>query len=615
MSRFSEPLTLRIFAHSPAGDRFPLQVATLEPRKTLEVDVAETLAGAGAPLLEGSLRVHFVGDDNMVQSWLLLEGPGGVTEIPLMLAGTAPAQEWALVTWPPGLQTLPAPEVFLAIHNLGESPVQVTLMRRDESEYLEIPPGGTEIVPASSASDSSRGWLRLSHDGSPAQIVASSMMLDEGRLARLPAFPLTPEKRQETSYSSLGIDPFASTRSSLVRRSFLSLFDHRIDGPSQAVEIKLLSLDTGKVFSSRTLHLKPSGYRELELPLNETGPAGDELRLQVDSELGSIHPFVLSFGDDGGLVEAELMGLGIAHSSGTYPLPKLSSHEVATTFLNLGSATTEIYSNIEWERGLYALPPIKVPPGAAYHLDFNDLAQNTPEDLLGRSLNPDFEQGFFQWTVRRGSRQILARTEVRDRGSRDTYGYNCTSCCPEFPWGGTEPSVAAFYPGITEPLTALEYIENCTGITLGPYYASPSQINYSSPLSWTGTLVSSQGVTSQVASFVGTGTYTWTNCSLQSRAFFGDVPIAVNSQCAEEKAPGLNPGLPCSVQTGTCVLCYYCCGRLLEMGKCICDQLPGSGSQKSWCKNFVQLTKCITCQGFCLSGQGCSPWPPCGTPQ
>ena len=197
---------------------------------------------------------------------------------------------------------------------------------------------------------------------------------------------------------------------------------------------------------------------------------------------------------------------GQAHHNGTYPLLNVSRGAVSTTWLNLGAATAKVVAQLDWEGGgSYALPEISIAPGASHRLDFAELIRNAKPDLLERELNSSYQKGFFRWSARGGSRKLLARTEVGPAdGGR--FGFNCTGCCLEFPYGAIEPGSATFLAGSSASFVAGEYRNTCSGGLLGPYSATSPVLTVPSPFTWNGFTLRASGPGSGTLSFTATAT-------------------------------------------------------------------------------------------------------------
>ena len=179
---------------------------------------------------------------------------------------------------------------------------------------------------------------------------------------------------------------------------------------------------------------------------------------------------------------------------------------MSTTWLNLGATTAKVVAQLDWEGGgSYALPEISIAAGASYRLDFAELIRNAKPDLLERELNSSYQKGFFRWSARGGSRKLLARTEVGP-AEGGQFGFNCTGCCLEFPYGAIEPRRAIFLVGWSASFVASEYRNTCSGGLLGPYYPSSPLLAAPSPFTWNGFTLRASEPGSAFLSFSATAT-------------------------------------------------------------------------------------------------------------
>ena len=179
---------------------------------------------------------------------------------------------------------------------------------------------------------------------------------------------------------------------------------------------------------------------------------------------------------------------------------------MSTTWLNLGAATAKVVAQLDWEGGgSYALPEISIAPGASHRLDFAELIRKAKPDLLERELNSSYQKGFFRWSARGGSRKLLARTEVGP-AEGGQFGFNCTGCCLEFPYGAIEPGSATFLAGSSASFVAGEYRNTCSGGLLGPYSATSPVLTVPSPFTWNGFTLRASGPGSGTLSFTATAT-------------------------------------------------------------------------------------------------------------
>ncbi len=243
--------------------------------------------------------------------------------------------------------------------------------------------------------------------------------------------------------------------------------------------------------------------------LGNVGPTfPNEVRITVDHP-GSPRSLLVSgakLSRSGQVQSIPFFQDGQAHHNGTYPLLNVSRGAVSTTWLNLGAATAKVVAQLDWEGdGSYALPEISIAPGTSHRLDFAELIRNAKPDLLERELNSSYQKGFFRWSARGGSRKLLARTEVGP-AEGGQFGFNCTGCCLEFPYGAIEPGSATFLAGSSASFVAGEYRNTCSGGLLGPYSATSPVLTVPSPFSWNGFTLRASGPGSGTLSFTATAT-------------------------------------------------------------------------------------------------------------
>lgn len=66
-------------------------------------------------------------------------------------------------------------------------------------------------------------------------------------------------------------------------------------------------------------------------------------------------------------------------------IPRLQDNDVWTTVLNIGDKPAQVYGQLFWDGGTYAVPdPLQIPPGGAGTFDFRKIVDDATLDLLGR---------------------------------------------------------------------------------------------------------------------------------------------------------------------------------------------------------------------------------------
>jgi hypothetical protein len=577
-SRFAEPIPLEIQVTSAEGDLFVVSIEDLEPRGSLEVDLLADVKSAGAQLEPAAVRVSFFGDKEMVQAWLLVSGEAGQLEVPLLSRNDESAWQWTTFwdtrLYREALRLRPR----IAFVNTEATPVSLTLDLQNaggssKRTVRRIPPLGTYVWNPSVRSLRRPGALRAQHDGAPGQVLPIGY-LEGGRfLAALPVLGSS-AVAESVVYDSTTL-PLGTGNEN---RPILSLFhpggEHR--EPAQ-VRVAVIEALSGEALGTVKRWLAPEEIQSLDLrplmPEAFSSPAR-MLRLQVLSEDGPLLAMGVSLSPAGVATDIALIPRQKVHDSGTYPIPNLEDHQVVSTFLNLGSTEAELFGHLSWADGEYALAPIRVAPGAAVRVDFQELMDRAEPDLQGRIFQPGDSPAYFQWLSRRGSSELIARTEIRPLASADSYGFNCFGCCEEFPAGGIEPGFAAFAVGGSADFVPVEFIDTCSG-TIGPYSATPISTSYSSPLGWNYSQVWSGGLTNQMVSFSGDGFYMWVDCEERHRTFVGDAPAVAEDECQEEHNPGFDVGRGCcGIHGADTVACNSCCDKQHMVAICRCNKIP-----------------------------------------
>jgi hypothetical protein len=596
VNRFADPIDYEARAVSLAGQTFPLGGDSVPPRGVVEIDLQDALSIAPASFDEGSIEIRYFGDPEMTQAWTVLSGPFGPLEQPLTKTTLATSREWTSF-WDLSMlgSSLEARPLF-AFHNSGGAPVLLTLSWIPSEGDPRVVRRGISsahtalIEPPGRSSDSTSGRMIARHDGEPGQVSVAAFLADGS--AVLSALPMaSPESLQGSrDLEGLGFPAVEGVRAAI------SILDARYAGEPQAVRLALLYRESGALFASADMWFRPGDIRTVQLSSLIPSDAAVELRdlrVSISSQEGRIMAAGLVLPPDGTVVDMALIPRAKAHDSGTYPVPAIETHEVATTFVNVGEETAQLFGHFTSDRGEYALEPIEVAPGASYRLDFGALAALEQPDRLGRRLDPAFDLGFFQWFSRRGSSELLARTEARRKGDSDLIGFNCFGCCAESPSGAVIPQSIGFDVGESPELVAVEYVDTCAGPT-GPYYAYPNALFYSAPLTWNGQAISTTAYANQQVAFQGSGEYTTVTCSTKTITFFGSGK-ATSDKCLKENHPEFDPKRSCGDQTPNCSACYTCCDKQKDTADCRCAFL---GSPSS-CTEGARAS-CQKCKQVCV---------------
>ncbi len=605
-SRFVEAVPLEVRMTSLSGEVLVVANEYLEPRSTLEVDLLAALSRVGHRFQPSSVQVSFFGDKEMIQAWLLTSGWSGLLETPLASQSDESSWQW-ISFWDTRLygEVEPA-KPRLSFVNIEATPVKLTFDlsipgQEGERSQIEIPALGTYLWQPAGDSSPSRGSVQIEHDGAPGQVMATGYLQGPRFLASLPLV---------SSSSVMEFNRYDSPTLPLGARSenrpILSLFNPSQDsGPPVLVRIALVDLLSGNALASTELSMVPSEVTSLDLrslwPRVLAGNGQRGLRVQITTDGAPVMVHGISLASSSSAVtDIELIQRQKVHQSGTYPIPNLEENQVVTTLLNLGDTTAELFGHLSWELGEYALPAIKIAPGAAYRIDFQKLVHRAEADLRGRLFQPEDSTTYFQWLSRRGSSELIARTEIRPLDSSDLYGFNCFGCCEEWPVGGIEPGFATFGTGGQADFVPVEFIDTCAG-TMGPFTAFPTSSSYASPLGWNYNKVWSNSETNQTVSFTGDGQYMWIDCTERSRTFVGDGPVVADNKCALTHHPGFDLSLGCCGTHGSNVqACNDCCAKELKVAKCRCDKIVNPIKRKA-CNIFADKAN-SKCTGPCNVG-------------
>ncbi len=575
VNRFADPIDYELRVLSPSGQTLPLGGDVIKPRGVLEVDLKEALSIAPPIFRRGTLELRYFGDPAMTQAWMILSGSRGVTAKPLLKLANSTESEaiaaWDLSAHPDAASIEP----LIAVHNSGPTPIRFTISWRpaeaDEKIVRRmIPPFHTLFLRAPrqiGKMDSGALWAH--HDGTPSQVSVAGFLVTSEQVLGTLSLQAPSTIASPSTFEGF---PLPNTPNAKV---FVSLFNPGwTDGPED-IDVVLADLTTGDARVTRHVVLPPRALKTVDVrQLVADEAAGDlgRVRVRIASKRGPMLASGYAITTDGAYIDLPLISREKSHGTGTYPIPALKSYDVQTTFINLGEERALLYGYFSSDQGEYALEPIELPPGATHRLDFQELADNCQPDRLGRRIDPDFESGFFQWTSREGSIELLARTEIRPRDGTDTVGFNCFGCCEEFPSGDVIPGDVGLDVGETTGLETVEYVDTCAGRT-GPYHAYPDSLYYSAPFSWNGWQLSASGLSNQTVSFDASGEYWWVTCIQRLRHFFG-FGDATSDRCMHDYGPDGYDESPdangCHGQTSNCGTCYTCCEKIKDVGECRC---------------------------------------------
>jgi hypothetical protein len=568
LNTFSDPMTADLSAIDARGEARPLGSFTVEPTRHLALSVRELLAGAPATFATGSLRLSFVGDFEMLQAWAVLRGKAGATELPFKGIGKELAQAM-LSFWDAGAVRAGRAAPRYDLFNGGADPltVQVELLQgtgpgRPRTVRRRLRPGSRlTVLPLGVAPDLVAGAVRITHDGDPGALAISGLLVGDAFRAVLPVAPPGDPVRP-SEFHAVGL-PLAA---GLDRGSARPVVVLRNPGEvEQRVAVTVLDQATGAELQTRERRLRGGEVQALDLTSAAAAAAPTRLRIRGERGL-QVAGFVEQA--TGGATDIAFFSRSEAHKSGSYPLLPLAEAEVGTTLVNLGREPARVLAQIFWRTGAWSLPPIDIPPGASYRLDPEALAAEGAADILGRTLDPAYEQGFLQW-VSTGGHELIARTEARAKDSADAIGFSCFGCCARNSTGSIMPGTVNFSIGQTPFFQACETITTCNSV-LGPYPALITQLTYAAPFSWDGVRIGASGAAFQNVRFDGIGEkiYNLQTCDVEEKGIFGRGDA---DTCQKTHNPrNFDAGRTCTSQTFTCTDCYTCCSNVYEQEVCRC---------------------------------------------
>ena len=583
MNATAFPQTLDIAAVSPDGETLALGQYLAEPQRHLAVDLTAVIPENQPEFHRGSLSVRLLGDPQALAGWVVLRRGIQTLEVPLSSAAKTPGE--LLSFWSP----TPGAEARYHLLNSGEVPVayRVELGRGGETlarKNGHLMPGERQTLRPAVVAGSAEGWIRVKPRGKAGSLTVFGMIEGADHLARLPwAAPADLEKG--TAQDAIRLPDLES--------AILSVFQPRAG--SAPIELDLVDLMSGSLLARGTVEPEPGV--PVSVVLGELFPVSPSRETRL--RLRGSEPFLVSGCSRlpaGEVVDLAFFPTANAHPSGLYPLPGLEGHEVVTTLVNLGDEPAQIGAQVSWNGGTRAIGPFEVPAGGAHRLDFATIAEAGEADVLGRTLDPAYEEGFLQWTVIRGSRQLIARTEARPRDGHDAFGFNCFTCCESIPRGVTVPGSISFAPGQTPSFQSCMMFEQCSGSS-GPYYVPPQTVTAPSPFTWNGQNVGASGGGSKILSFTAEGLEFKADCTSSSLIFPGEGDAdTCKAQC--------NPNFPlqtqCKNQTGNCTTCFACCNA--QFGELFCRTEQFNSAQRIY-------NECVL---LCKQSFGCGnpPAPP-----
>jgi len=514
INTFSEPIDLGVSALDPKGRELASTVLTVEPARHRVLPIASLVGSSPVGVSsQGSLRLDYVGDKDMLQAWVVRRDAGGVTEVPLKKVSADTERQltsfWDLRRSSPrgrqdvqfwlvngGTETLPFRIETTGPERLGRV-VYSGVLQPGEQRAWE--PRGAGVSAA-------HGVVNFVHDGTPGALAVAGFVQGRGVLATLPI--ATPEMRLlSPRYDAVRV-PFFHELLLGLGEGVVTLANTADRAQNVAVQIFATGVMAGTLLGEAEVEVRPGEARSVELG-NVLRPqealSSETARVTVRGEL----PGLLVEGLSRSYLTGETIELSFfprekVHPNGSYPVPDPKRFRVSTRLVNLSEEDSRIVGQVSWNGGTYSVGPVVIPPGSSHEVDFRQMAALGEEDIAKRTLPASFSGGFFHWTVQGGGTEIIARTEVAPDGGLDTFGFNCFGCCFESSKGAVLPSSTTFATGSSAPFEGVEFIDSCSG-TMGPYTPVGAAWSYASPFTWNGTTVSASAPDSQSLSFSAMG--------------------------------------------------------------------------------------------------------------
>ncbi|HEX2162893.1 MAG TPA: hypothetical protein VHM02_02985 [Thermoanaerobaculia bacterium] len=581
ISTVADAVVFDLEAFSPDGERFPLGRHAVTPTNHLHLDLRELLRPYGeATPEEGSLRLSFTGDDRTLSGWLIQDEGGRQLEIPLVSSLASVGTQWQSY-YDLGNHRQLQPSYYFANH--GAVPVSYQISLGLEGRVLTSAVG--IISPGESVSLRSmvggerlprRAWLQFDHDGEHHVITASGFLEGPEHLTSL---PITPAEHKPAKTHHVVRVPMGGNRSTVVT----------LWAPEEAstVAIRLLSSPDGHEIVTRTAVLQAGEVRMIQLDsLLRRGIGQPEARLLIEGS-APVHVSGFSENADGSAVDLAFFGGSYGHSTGSYPVLDVEEHEVFTTLVNIGEELASVVVELYWQGGAYSYGPFPLRSGESRRVSVDDLIRDQTPDLLGRRVPPSIAAGLLRWATV-GAGDLIARTEVRKRGSNDSFGFNCKSCCEQLPYGAIVPDLVEFLPGQSVPFQSAYYYSACDG-TMGPYPITPESKVVPAPFSWNGTTVTASSAADADIEF---------EAQVQGRSFMCFAIfrwILGKGRAALCKRVHLDPfsaTQACTLQTSTCLLCNACCWSQYNYKVCIGKDPFLRDSERNTCLGLCAAEKC-----------------------
>ncbi|MEM7049336.1 MAG: hypothetical protein AAF604_06740 [Acidobacteriota bacterium] len=564
LNSVTDPVTFELAALRLDLGTLPLGSYRVEPNRHLDIPL-DDLVSVSPGFENGTLRLSFLGDASTLQAWLVLEQGLRIMELPLVEPTTSEQARKSYFWTTPSADSSARPMVKLYNRGgqaivasvrfssglKGKSKVRTLVLQAGELRSVEFEPG--------------TGWLTLSHDGDPGDLLSSAYLLGRRTLDQVAG---SGAYAKATVWESLPIAALRN-REGRDRGTAVLLFNSGL--APLGVTLQTLS-SSGEQIGRRRLSV--AGEKVVQVDV-ATAP-GSRLRISGDNTGLLVAGSTMSDGS-GTRRWLTFFAAEEAHASGQYPLLPLKSHDVTLDLVNLDHRDASIVAQFYWQGGTYAYGPFGISGGSARRLSVEEIVAEGAPDLLGRKLPKDLPRGFLKWKVRSGPRAMLGRVEAQLRDGQAAVGFNCTGCCWEIPYGSIEPSFVDFEHGQSVSFLACVNYDTCSG-EMGPYPAYSISTTAPSPFSWDGSSVSASAAAEADLSFSA-----WQEELQPPDCFSFDVPydgVGVASACKALLKKAHNPTQfwsavqACTHQVGSdpagtrCARCRSCCNAQKAHSTC-----------------------------------------------
>lgn len=613
LNAVAEPVRVELTALGVEGEVLPLGEFQVGVTRHVTIPLREAIRPAGRQFHQGSLRLSLIGDAYTVQAWSVVNRGPQYAEFQFQPRYKTPRNDMAAL-WDSNAAG-GARAVFHLV-NTGDSPLawQAEFVgrslpdrvrpieredppriaeregRQEEEEELRqlagtLDPGQSHRLELGLGAS----FLRIRHDGHRGALRVAGLLEGRDHLSLIPVVGRE-EWEQTRVHEAIRVSWDPKVRGSAV----LSLFN--VSDEETRATVEAFDSVSGARLLRSVERIPPGQPFSLDvggrLAAMRGRDTGRDLRLRVAANRPGLLVAGKSRQADGSFDDVTLLHPQNAHASGSYPMLPLNTHEVFLTLLNVGDLPADIVAQFYWDGGTYSYGPVRIEANASYRLAVDDVLAEGRPDMLGRKLNPRHRQGFLKWSARGGSNAIVGRTEVRPRGGRDTFGFNCHACCGEIPSGVVIPESVDFFVGATPSFEAAYNIGSCNG-TMGPFPAYPTSFNVPAPFTWNGVNVGASGPASENTTFHGyaQGTLPGTICVYRLMGILG---FGRPNSCKTLLKKAHNPTQSWSVHatcvsqvgsesSGKCSKCQACCNQILAWKLCTKTGLFTANSEHELC--------------------------------